>query len=147
MKTNNVVADKSFLFAIRVVRLYQHLIRNKHEYVLSKQLLKSGTSVGANIREALRGQSRQDFVAKMNISLKEISETGYWIELLHKTNYITDKEFQSIFSDCQELGKLLTRIVKTTRENPDCELWILNCELIWPSTTPIFSGCCCFCCR
>ena len=63
MKTNNVVADKSFLFAIRVVRLYQHLIRNKHEYVLSKQLLKSGTSVGANIREALRGQSRQDFVA------------------------------------------------------------------------------------
>ncbi len=122
MKTNNVVADKSFLFAIRVVRLYQHLIRNKHEYVLSKQVLKSGTSVGANIREALRGQSRQDFVAKMNISLKEISETGYWIELLHKTNYITDKEFQSIFSDCQELGKLLTRIVKTTRENPDCEL-------------------------
>ena len=91
MKTNNVVADKSFLFAIRVVRLYQHLIRNNHEYVLSKQLLKSGTSVGANIREALRGQSRQDFVAKMNISLKEISETGYWIELLHKTNYITDK--------------------------------------------------------
>lgn len=116
MKTDNIVSDKSLLFAIRIVRLYQHLVDTKHEYVLSKQLLKSGTSVGANIREALRGQSRQDFVAKMNISLKEICETEYWIELLYKTDYITEKEFESIFSDCQEISKLLTRIVKTTRE-------------------------------
>ena len=120
MKTDNIVSDKSLLFAIRIVRLYQYLTDVKHEYVLSKQLLKSGTSVGANIREALRGQSRQDFAAKMNISLKEICETQYWIELLYKTDYITEKEFDSIFSDCQELIKLLTRIVKTSREK-NCE--------------------------
>ena len=122
MKTNNVVSEKSLTFAIRIVRLYQHLPREKHEHVLSKQLLKSGTSVGANIREALRGQSRQDFAAKMNISLKEINETEYWLELLYKTDYITDKEFQSIFADCKELVKILTSIVKTTREKPNCEL-------------------------
>ena len=116
MKSDNVVSDKSFLFAIRIVRLYQYLVDTRHEYILSKQLLKSGTSVGANIREALRGQSRQDFVAKMNISLKEICETEYWIELLYKTDYISEQEFKSIIADCRELGKILTRIVKTTRE-------------------------------
>jgi four helix bundle protein len=122
MKTDNVVSEKSLTFAIRIVRLYQHLTREKHEHVLSKQLLKSGTSVGANIREALRGQSRQDFAAKMNISLKEINETEYWLELLYRTDYITDKEFRSIFSDCKELVRILTSIVKTTRKKPNCEL-------------------------
>ena len=121
MKSDNIVSEKSLIFAIRIVRLYQYLVREKNEYVLSKQMLKSGTSVGANIREALRGQSRQDFAAKMNISLKEINETEYWLELLYKTDYITKKEFQSIFSDCNELTKLLTSIVKTTRKNPNCE--------------------------
>lgn len=86
MKTHKIVLDKSLAFAIRIVRLYQYLIREKQEYTLSKQLLKSGTSVGANIREALRGQSRQDFASKMNISLKEIYETEYWLELLHQTD-------------------------------------------------------------
>ncbi|MDE6827473.1 four helix bundle protein [uncultured Alistipes sp.] len=119
MKTDNVVSEKSLTFAIRIVRLYQHLTREKHEYVLSKQMLKSGTSVGANIREALRGQSRQDFAAKMNISLKEINETEYWLELLYRTDYITDKEFRSIFADCKELVRILTSIVKTTREKTE----------------------------
>jgi len=115
MKTDNVVSEKSLTFAIRIVRLYQHLTRD----VLSKQMLKSGTSVGANIREALRGQSRQDFAAKMNISLKEINETEYWLELLYRTDYITDKEFRSIFADCKELVRILTSIVKTTREKTE----------------------------
>lgn len=121
MKTENIVRDKSLNFAIRIVRLYQFLAREKQEYTLSKQLLKSGTSVGANIREALRGQSRQDFIAKMNISLKEISETEYWLELLYKTDYIACDAFESIFADCRELTKLLTSIVKTARVNSNCE--------------------------
>ena len=122
MKTENIVCDKSLAFAIRIVRLYRYLTTEKQEYTLAKQLLKSGTSVGANIREALRGQSRQDFTAKMNIALKEIYESEYWIELLHETDYISRNEFESIFSDCRELTKLLTSIVKTTRTNSNHEL-------------------------
>lgn len=117
MKTDNIVQNKSFSFAVRIVRLYQHLVKEKQEFILSKQMLKSGTSVGANIREALRGQTRLDFIAKMNISLKEIYETEYWLELLYKTDYITEKEFESIFTDCRELTKLLMSIVKTTKDN------------------------------
>ena len=119
MKTDNIVLQKSLAFAIRIVRLNQYLTKEKQEYTLSKQLLKSGTSVGANIREAVRGQTRLDFIAKMNISLKEIYETEYWLELLYRTDYITENEFKSIFSDCQELTKLLTRIVKTTKDNSE----------------------------
>ncbi|MDE5815874.1 MAG: four helix bundle protein [Alistipes sp.] len=115
MKTDNIVLDKSMSFAIRVVRLYRYLNETHREFILSKQLLKSGTSVGANIREALRGQSRSDFAAKMNIALKEIYETEYWLELLHATDYFTDKEFESIFAYCRELTKLLMSIVKTTK--------------------------------
>ena len=117
MKADNTIKDKSLDFAIRIVRLYKHISETNNEYILSKQLLKSGTSVGANIREALRGQTRLDFIAKMNISLKEIYESEYWLELLYKTDYITDKEFESIFADCRELTKLLTSIVKTTKDN------------------------------
>lgn len=119
MKTDNIVLHKSLAFAIRIVKLYQYLTKEKQEFTLSKQLLKSGTSVGANIREAIRGQTRQNFIAKMNISLKEIYETEYWLELLHRTDYMTDDEFKSIFSDCQELTKLLTSIVKTTKDNSE----------------------------
>ncbi len=118
MKTDNVVVEKSLAFAIRIVRLYQYLVKEKQEFILSKQLLKSGTSVGANIREALRGQTRLDFIAKMNISLKEVNETEYRQELLYKTDYITDTEFKSIFTVCRELTKLLMSIVKTTKDNP-----------------------------
>ena len=114
MKEHNVIKDKSKKFAVRIIRLYQFLIESKHEYILSKQLLKSGTSIGANIKEAIRGQSKADFGAKMNIALKEASETEYWLELLYETDYITQKEFDSIIEDCRELLKILTAIVKTT---------------------------------
>ena len=114
--TDNIVQVKSKAFAVRIVKLYQHLTSSKKEYVLSKQLLRSGTSIGANIKEAIRGQSKADFRAKMNISLKEASETEYWLELLHETGYLTDKEFESIIPECIELIKLLTSIVKSSKE-------------------------------
>ena len=114
MKTDNVVADRSMEFAVRIVRLYKYLREEKQEFILSKQLLRSGTSIGANVQEALRGQSRKDFVSKMNIALKEVAETEYWIELLHRTDYINKVEFDSIFKDCKEITKILMSIVKTT---------------------------------
>ena len=113
---NNVIADKSFAFAVRIVKLYKHLCDEKKEYVLSKQLLRSGTSIGANVSEALQGQSKRDFLMKMNISLKETSETKYWLRLLKAAEYLSDQEQQSIFDECVELEKLLTSIVKTTSE-------------------------------
>lgn len=111
----NVVADKSKTFAIRIIKLYQFLCDEKKEYVLSKQILRSGTSIGANIKEAVRGQSKADFYYKMNIALKEASETEYWLELLYETNYLTESQFQSIYPDCQELLKILMSITKTQR--------------------------------
>ena len=112
----NVVADKSFDFAVRIVNLYKYLCTEKKEFVLSKQLLRSGTSIGANISEALQGQSKRDFLMKMNISLKETSETKYWLRLLRATNYLSEKEQHSVFEDCIELEKLLTAIMKTTSQ-------------------------------
>ena len=111
----NVVKEKSKKFAVRIVRLYQYLSEEKREFVLSKQLLRSGTSVGANVREALQGQSKADFTAKMSISLKEINETEYWLELLFETAYLSKEQYESIAKDCKELAKLLTSIVKTSR--------------------------------
>lgn len=113
----SLTLDKSKEFAIRIVKLYKYLRDDKHEFILSKQLLRSGTSIGANLSEALYGVSRSDFLAKVFISLKECAETRYWLELLYKTDYLTDIEFTSIDNDCTELMKLLTSIVKTTREN------------------------------
>ena len=118
MKNENLIVDKSKAFALRIIRLYRHLCEEKHEYVLSKQALRSGTSIGANVREAIRGQSRADFYAKLNISLKEAAETEYWLELLHESGYITDDSFQSIHADCVELIKILVSITKTQRR-PD----------------------------
>ena len=115
MKTDNIIADKSKVFALRIIRLYQYLKNEKSEFVLSKQLLRSGTSIGANVKEAIRGQSRADFYAKLNISLKEASETEYWLELLHESEYIEEKTFNSIYADCQELIKLLVAITKTQK--------------------------------
>ena len=115
MKSDNVVLDKSFDFAVRVVKLYKHLRYTIDERVLSTQVLKSGTSIGANIREALRSSSRKDFVAKMNISLKEAYETEYWLELLYKTDYISKKEYDSIFPQCRELTNILSQIILTTK--------------------------------
>ena len=115
MKTDNIIVDKSKSFAIRVIKLYKYLVEEKREFVLSKQLLRSGTSIGANIKEAVRGQSKADFAAKMNIALKEVSETEYWLELLHETDFLTDQQFDSIYSDCHALIKILMSIVKTSR--------------------------------
>ena len=117
MKSDNVVLDKSFNFAVRIVKLYKYLRYTVDERVLSTQVLKSGTSIGANIREALRSSSRKEFVAKMNISLKEAYETEYWLELLYKTDYISDKEYNSIFPECRELTSILSQIIFTTKAN------------------------------
>ena len=112
MKTENTIVDKSKAFAVRIINLYKYLCDEKKEFVLSKQLLRSGTSIGANVKEAIRGQSKDDFAHKMNISLKEASETEYWIELLCETDYITKQQFDSIIADCTELIKILTSIIK-----------------------------------
>lgn len=111
---NNPIKEKSFQFAIRIVKLYKYLYNEQKEYVLAKQILRCGTSIGANVNEAQQGQSKKDFLMKMNIALKECSETKYWIELLYETEYINEKMKQSIYEDCMELEKLLTSIVKTT---------------------------------
>lgn len=111
---NNVIQSKTKSFAIRIVKLRKYLMENHKEYDLSRQLLRSGTSIGANVKEAIRGQSKADFGAKMNIALKEASETEYWIELLYETEYITEVQFNSLISDCREIIKILTSIVKST---------------------------------
>jgi four helix bundle protein len=111
----NIVATKSYAFAIRVVRLYKVLSAERKEFVLSKQLLRSGTAIGALIKEAEHAQSTADFVNKMNIALKEANETEYWLMLLKDTDFITEQEYISISKDSQELIKLLVSIVKTTK--------------------------------
>lgn len=113
---DNIVAYKSKVFALRCIRLYKYLVSEKKEYVMSKQLLRSGTSIGANIKEALRGQSKADFYAKLNISLKEASEKEYWLELLNESGYIENKFFEGIYSDCQEIISLLVAITKHQKE-------------------------------
>ena len=100
---SNLIVDKSKAFALRIIRMYQFLTAEKHETILSKQVLRSGTSIGANVREAIRGQSSADFYSRLNISLKEASETEYWLELLYESGYISKEAFSSIYSDCQEL--------------------------------------------
>lgn len=112
----NVIVDKSKDFALRIIRLYQYLREEKREFVLSKQILRSGTSIGANVKEAIRAQSKADFYAKLNIALKEASETEYWLELLHESDYIQDLAFASIYDDCQELIKILVSITKKQRQ-------------------------------
>jgi len=113
----NTVRFKSKKFAIRIVNLYKILCEEKKEFVLSKQLLRSGTSIGANLAEADYGISKKDFLAKVYIALKECSETIYWLELLFETNYINEKEFESINNDALELLKMLTATAKTTSKN------------------------------
>ena len=113
MNGDNAIKEKSKAFALRIIRIYQYLREQKHEFVLSKQLLRSGTSIGANIREAQRGQSKADFYSKMNIALKEADETSYWLELLFESEYIDKPAFESVYFDCEEIIKLLTSITKT----------------------------------
>ena len=110
------VEQKSFRYAIRIVNLYKYLRGKKKEFVLSKQLLRSGTSIGANVAEAQQAQSRADFLSKINIALKEAAETEYWLRLLRATDYMAEKEFRSIYDDCEQVKKLLVSIVKSTKE-------------------------------
>ena len=111
-----IVQDKSFQFAIRIVNLCKYLQNEKHEYIMAKQLLRCGTSIGANVAESQQAQSRPDFVSKLNIALKESYETNYWLRLLYETHYITQAQFDSVISDCNELERLLISIVKSTKE-------------------------------
>ena len=107
---------KSKKFAIRIVRLYQYLCNDKKEYVLSKQLLRCGTSIGANLAESVCAISKKDFLSKVYIALKECAETRYWLDLLYETAYLTQSEYLSIQTDCEELRKMLSSTTKTLRE-------------------------------
>lgn len=113
---DRVVQEKSFQFAVRVVKMCKFLREEQKEYIMTKQLLRSGTSIGANIAEAQQAQSKSDFVHKMSIALKEAVETNYWIRLLHATDYLNDKAMESMILDCSELEKMLTVIIKSAKE-------------------------------
>ncbi len=113
----NVIQQKSFAFAIRVVNAYKYLTEQKKEFVLSKQLLRSGTSIGANVEEATGGQSKKDFIAKISISYKEARETKYWLNLLTATDYLDEKLSKSLLDDAEELCKILSSILLTTKQN------------------------------
>jgi four helix bundle protein len=113
---DNVIEKKSYSFAIRIIETYKKL-NEKKEYVLSKQLLRSGTSIGANVMEGLRAQSRKDFISKMNIALKEANETEYWIRLLIDSGYLTQDDNREILSECKEVCRILFSIVKTANDN------------------------------
>lgn len=117
----NLVEQKSQDFALRIVKLYQYLAFEKKEYVLSKQLLRSGTSIGANIAEAQCGITRKDFLAKMYIAYKECAETKYWLNLLYQADYMNSTQYESVFEDCTDLLKILAAITKTTEtEKSNC---------------------------
>ncbi len=113
----NIVFEKTKVFSVRIVKLYKYLTEKHRETVLSKQILRSGTSIGANIAEAECSISRKDFLAKMHIAFKECAETKYWIELLYNTEYLTKEEYVSLFADCNEIYNLLSSITKSVKEN------------------------------
>jgi four helix bundle protein len=112
----NIIKDKSFLFAIKVVKLYQFLVETKKEFVLSKQVLRSGTSIGANVRESEQAQSTPDFIHKLSISLKEANETEYWFELLYHSGYINQELFQELLNDVREVIRILIAIINSTKK-------------------------------
>ena len=112
----NILRDKSMVFAVRIVNLYKYLCKEKKEFVMSKQVLKSGTSIGANIAESKCAISRKEFLSKTYIAFKECAETKFWIELLQKTDYISTGEYNSIIGDCDELYRILSAITKTLRD-------------------------------
>ena len=113
----NIIKNKSFDFAIRIIKLFQYLQKEKNEYILSKQLLRSGTSVGAMVRESEHAESKADFVHKMAIAQKEINETIYWLELMKATDYLNQTQFETINNDALEIIRLITSIIKTTKTN------------------------------
>jgi four helix bundle protein len=116
---DNVILDKSFAFAVRIVNLHKYLVKEQKEYELSKQLLRSGTSIGSNAEEAVGGVSKKDFANKLGISYKEARETRFWLRLLSATEYINDKQFKSLLADCEELIKILTAILNSTNGKDD----------------------------
>ena len=111
----NVIKTKSFAFALRLIKLYQYLLVEKKEYILSKQLLRSGTFIGAMVREAEQAESNPDFIHKLAIAQKEANEAEYWIELLYQSGYLYKQQYESIFQDITEIRKLLTSIIKTSK--------------------------------
>ena len=113
----NVLRVKSYSFALRIVKAYKYLIAVKKEFVLSKQLLRSGTSIGANVAEANQGQSRPDFISKLSIALKESVETEYWLNLLRESEYLTPEQTQSLLEECRELIRILTSSIKTAKRS------------------------------
>ena len=115
--SDNIIFDKTMDFALRIVKLYQYLVTEKKEYVMSKQILRCGTSIGANVKESKNAQSKLDFINKMSIALKEADETEYWLELLYKSGYLIKTEVNSILKDCVEIIKLLTTIINTAKMN------------------------------
>ncbi|HTB05302.1 MAG TPA: four helix bundle protein [Bacteroidia bacterium] len=115
MKTDNVIQEKSYAFALRIVKLYRYLTEEKKEYVLSKQVLRCGTSIGANIEEGIGGQSKKDFYAKLNIAYKEARETNYWLRILRDSNYLSAKESKAIIEDCSEILRIITAILNTMK--------------------------------
>ena len=117
MIQNNILAEKSTDFGVRIVRCYQFLTKEKKEYVLSTQIYRSGTSIGANIHEGIFAQSKPDFISKLGIALKEAGETSYWLKLLYRTDYLDQKLFSSLHEDCEELIKILTATIKSSKEN------------------------------
>lgn len=119
MDTRNAIYEKSFHFAVRIVRLYQHLCAQQKEFTLSRQLLRCGTSIGANIAEAQQAQSHADFISKLSISLKETSETKYWLRLMQATGYLTQTQAASLLTDCSELEALLVTILKKLKNRTE----------------------------
>ena len=117
MAQNSILLDKSLLFAARIVKLNKYLTKEKKETVIAKQIIRSATSIGANANEAIYGQSKADFIAKLQISLKETAETEYWFRLLILSEYITDKEGNSLLDDCLEIKRILISTLKTAKEN------------------------------
>ncbi|MDP2089156.1 MAG: four helix bundle protein [Flavobacteriaceae bacterium] len=116
MKNENIIKTKSFLFSVRIVNLFKNLTQDKKEFVISKQLLRSGTSIGALVRESEHAESRADFIHKLSIALKEANETEYWLDLLNETNYLSEIEYVSIQTDIKEILKLLVSIIKTSKQ-------------------------------
>ena len=112
----NVLIDKSIVFASRIIKLHKHLVKDKKEYIISKQIVRSGTSIGANINEANYGQSKADFISKMHIALKETAETEYWIKLLIMSEYINEEVGKSLLQDCVEIKRILVASINTAKE-------------------------------
>lgn len=117
MSSNSIILDKSLQFAARIVNLHKYLIKEKKESVISKQIIRSGTSIGANANEAIYGSSKADFIAKLQISLKETAETEYWLRLLMLSDYITEKEGLSLLDDCLEIKRILISTLNTAKNN------------------------------